>query len=134
MFIFENVVKAVVLKLIAAFLFAMMSTLLRYVGTRYPVGQVVFFRSAFAILPVVIIYAWRGELEAAIRMGRPLGHFGRGLTAQNLGHTIINRVGIHHSRFALHLSAATLLTGLPSYRLYDFSRGDRHQLAGTPSM
>ena len=44
-----NLVKAVVLKLIAAFLFAMMSTLVRCVGERYPVGQVVFFRSAFAI-------------------------------------------------------------------------------------
>src|SRR5262245_30597455 len=76
-----NLVKAVLLKLIAAFLFAMMSTLVRYVGTRYPVGQVVFFRSAFAVLPVVIIYAWRRELMAAIRIGRPWRHLGRGLTA-----------------------------------------------------
>jgi len=29
----------------------------------------------------VIIYAWRGELEAAVRTGRPLRHLGRGLTA-----------------------------------------------------
>ena len=76
-----NLVKAVVLKLIAAFLFAMMSVLVRWVGERYPVGQVVFYRSAFAILPVVIIYAWRRELMAAIRIGRPLRHLGRGLTA-----------------------------------------------------
>ena len=47
----------------------------------YPVGQVVFFRSAFAVLPVVIIYAWRRELMAAIRIGRPWRHLGRGLTA-----------------------------------------------------
>ncbi len=58
-----------------------MSVLVRYLGERYPVGQVVFFRSAFAIAPVVIIYAWRGELEAAIRTGRPFGHAGRGLAA-----------------------------------------------------
>ena len=44
-----NLVKAVLLKLMAAFLFAMMSVLVRWVGVRYPVGQVVFFRSAFAI-------------------------------------------------------------------------------------
>jgi drug/metabolite transporter (DMT)-like permease len=30
---------------------------------------------------VVVIYAWRRELEAAIRIGRPFGHAGRGLTA-----------------------------------------------------
>jgi drug/metabolite transporter (DMT)-like permease len=76
-----NLVKAVVLKLVAAFLFALMSVLVRWLGARYPIGQLVFFRSAFAILPVVIIYAWRGELIAAIRINRPLHHFGRGLTA-----------------------------------------------------
>jgi drug/metabolite transporter (DMT)-like permease len=76
-----NVVKAVLLKLVSALLFAVMSVLVRYLGERYPVGQVVFFRSACAILPVAIIYAWRGELAAAIRTGRPFRHLGRGLTA-----------------------------------------------------
>jgi drug/metabolite transporter (DMT)-like permease len=76
-----NIIKAILLKIASAFLFAVMSVLVRYLGDRYPVGQVVFYRSAFAILPVVIIYAWRGELEAAIRMGRPFAHIGRGLTA-----------------------------------------------------
>jgi drug/metabolite transporter (DMT)-like permease len=76
-----NVVKAVLLKLVSAFLFACMSVLVRYLGERYPVGQVVFFRSACAVLPVVVIYAWRGELEAAIRTGRPFAHVGRGMTA-----------------------------------------------------
>src|SRR5262249_10343698 len=76
-----NVVEAILLKVGSAFLFAVMVVLVRYLGDRYPVGQVVFFRSAFAILPVVVIYAWRGELEEAVRMGRPIGHIGRGLTA-----------------------------------------------------
>jgi drug/metabolite transporter (DMT)-like permease len=39
----------------------------------------VFFRSAFAILPVVVIYAIRGELATAVRTSRPLGQLGRGL-------------------------------------------------------
>jgi drug/metabolite transporter (DMT)-like permease len=76
-----NVVKAILLKVVAALIFAIMSVLVRYLGEAYPVGQVVFFRSAFAIVPVVVIYAWRRELQAAIRMGRPFGHAGRGLTA-----------------------------------------------------
>src|SRR5215468_8147705 len=74
-------VEAILLKVGSAFLFAVMVVLVRYLGDRYPVGQVVFFRSAFAILPVVVIYAWRGELAAAIRIARPIGHIGRGLTA-----------------------------------------------------
>ena len=76
-----NVIRAILLKLASAFLFAVMVVLVRYLGERYPVGQVVFFRSAFAVVPVVIIYAWRRELAAAVRMGRAYGHMGRGLTA-----------------------------------------------------
>ena len=37
-----------------------------------------FFRSAFAIIPVVLIYAWRCELMSAVVTSRPLGHLGRG--------------------------------------------------------
>jgi drug/metabolite transporter (DMT)-like permease len=76
-----NAIKAISLKVASALIFAVMSVLVRYLGAAYPVGQVVFFRSAFAIVPVVVIYAWRRELEAAVRMGRPFGHAGRGLTA-----------------------------------------------------
>jgi drug/metabolite transporter (DMT)-like permease len=74
-----NVLKAISLKVMSALLFAVMSALVRFLGERYPVGQIVFFRSAFAILPVVLIYAWRNELAAAVRTVRPLGHVGRGL-------------------------------------------------------
>jgi drug/metabolite transporter (DMT)-like permease len=76
-----NAIKAISLKVASALIFAVMAAQVRYLGTAYPIGQVVFFRSAFAIVPVVVIYAWRRELEAAIRMGRPFGHAGRGITA-----------------------------------------------------
>src|SRR5215470_10714682 len=66
-----NVLKAISLKV--------MSALVRFLGEKYPVGQIVFFRSSFAILPVVLIYAWRNELMAAVRTARPVGHAGRGL-------------------------------------------------------
>jgi len=71
--------RAIGLKLISALLFAAMSALVRQLGDVAPVGQMVFFRSAFAILPVVVIYAIRGELGSAVRTGRPLGQLGRGL-------------------------------------------------------
>jgi drug/metabolite transporter (DMT)-like permease len=73
------VLKAILLKIAAAFLFAVMSALVRAVSDAVPVGQIVFFRSAFAIVPVVLIFAWRGELAAAVRTARPLGHVTRGL-------------------------------------------------------
>jgi drug/metabolite transporter (DMT)-like permease len=73
-----NTGKGIVLKLISAIFFAVMSALVRYLGASYPIGEVVFFRSAFAIVPVVIVYAWRGELAATVRTERPLGQAGRG--------------------------------------------------------
>jgi drug/metabolite transporter (DMT)-like permease len=71
--------KAIGLKIISALLFAVMSALVRLMGEVTPVGQLVFFRSLFAIVPVVIIYAWRGELRHAIYTKRPLGQLGRGM-------------------------------------------------------
>lgn len=73
-----NTGKGILLKLIAAVFFAFMSAIVRWLGVRYPLGEVVFFRSAFAILPVLVVYAWRGELAATVRTERPLGQAGRG--------------------------------------------------------
>jgi drug/metabolite transporter (DMT)-like permease len=59
-------------------LFAAMSAFVRQLGDVAPVGQMVFFRSACAIPPVLLIYALRGELMTAVRTRRPLGQLGRG--------------------------------------------------------
>jgi len=74
-----KVAHAILIKMLSVLLFALMSTLIRWLGDRVPLGQVVFFRSAFAILPVLAIYAARGELFAAVRTERPFGHLGRGM-------------------------------------------------------
>ena len=74
-----NILKAVLLKLTSAFLFSVMAAFVRFVSDTVPLGQIVFCRSFFAILPVVIIYAWRRELGAAFRTSRPFGHFARGM-------------------------------------------------------
>src|SRR5579862_35014 len=73
-----NTTKGIALKLVSAVLFAVMSALIRYLGARYPIGEVVFFRSAFAVVPVVLVYAWRRELAAAVRTENPLGQASRG--------------------------------------------------------
>ncbi|MFZ2077623.1 MAG: DMT family transporter [Xanthobacteraceae bacterium] len=74
-----NPARGIAFKLISAALFAVMQALVRYLGSRYPIGQVVFYRSLFAIIPVVLVYAWRGELAAVVRTERPLGQAGRGV-------------------------------------------------------
>src|SRR5947208_2095726 len=74
-----NIPKAVLLKLTSALMFSVMSAFVRYVSDVTPLGEVVFCRSFFAIIPVMLIYAWRGELAAAFRTSRPFGHLGRGM-------------------------------------------------------
>jgi len=71
--------KAIGLKLASAFLFTVMSVLVRDLGQRAPVGEVVFFRGLFAIIPVLAIYAWRGEIWDAIATRSPFGQLLRGL-------------------------------------------------------
>jgi drug/metabolite transporter (DMT)-like permease len=74
-----NILKGILLKLISALMFAVMAALVRSLGADVPVGQVVFFRAAFAIVPVVVIYALRNELKAAAHTKRLSGHVGRGM-------------------------------------------------------
>jgi drug/metabolite transporter (DMT)-like permease len=73
-----NLFKAIGLKLLSALLFAALSALVRKLGDVTPVGQLVFFRSACAIPPVLLIYALRGELMEAVRTNRVFGQLGRG--------------------------------------------------------
>ena len=73
-----DIYKAIGFKLFSALLFAAMSALVRQLGDVTPVGQIVFFRSACAIPPVLLIYAFRGELMSALRTNRFFGHLLRG--------------------------------------------------------
>src|SRR5471032_2771027 len=73
-----NLFKAIGFKLISALLFAAMSALVRQLSDVAPIGQLVFFRSACAIPPVLLIYALRGELMGALRTNRVFGQLGRG--------------------------------------------------------
>jgi drug/metabolite transporter (DMT)-like permease len=73
-----NLLKAIGFKVMSALLFAIMSALVRQLSDAMPVGQMVFFRSACAIPPVLLIYALRGELASAVYTRRPFGQLGRG--------------------------------------------------------
>ena len=66
------------LKVISVCFFLAMASLLK-AADGVPPGQLVFFRSFFAILPIVVFLAWRGELIEGFKTKRPLGHLWRGL-------------------------------------------------------
>jgi drug/metabolite transporter (DMT)-like permease len=67
------------LKVLSAFVFTLMSAGLKLVSADYPTGQLVFFRSAFAILPLLAWLTWQGDLINSVRTSNMLGHFLRGI-------------------------------------------------------
>jgi drug/metabolite transporter (DMT)-like permease len=74
-----NVLTGILLKLASTLLFATMDVLVRSLGQAVPVGEVVFFRSFFGIVPIVVFFAWRGQLRTALHTRRPTGQAIRGL-------------------------------------------------------
>ncbi len=73
-----NIVKAVALKIASTLMFALMGAQVRYLGGTFPVGEVAFCRAVFALIPILIVFGWRGELRGALRTSRPMDHVLRG--------------------------------------------------------
>jgi len=57
----------------------MMSAMIKFVAGRFPVGEVVFFRSTFALVVLVAWLSSRGEFPTGLRTKRPFGHVGRSI-------------------------------------------------------
>ena len=71
--------KGIGLKVAATFVFAGMSALIKLSSARFPVSEIVLFRSLFALLVLVVWLRWRGEFPGALATRRPFGHIGRSL-------------------------------------------------------
>src|SRR6218665_2325468 len=63
----------ILLKVVSVCFFVVISTMLKATQT-VPAGEMVFFRSFFALLPVLAFLAWRGQLGNAFATQRPVGH------------------------------------------------------------
>lgn len=66
------------MKIISVIVFVGMASCIKAAG-QVPAGQIVFFRSFFAIFPILIFLAIRKELGSAFNTTRPLNHIARGL-------------------------------------------------------
>ena len=66
-------------KLASAFLFTVMAALIRVVGLDVPLGEIVFARSFFALIPIMIWLIWRGVARRALATDRHVGHMLRGM-------------------------------------------------------
>ncbi|MDP3897417.1 MAG: DMT family transporter [Mesorhizobium sp.] len=68
----------ILLKVSSVAVFVSMQTFIKAAG-QLPPGQIVFFRSFFAMLPIIVMLAYRRELASAFRTERPGAHVFRGL-------------------------------------------------------
>jgi drug/metabolite transporter (DMT)-like permease len=86
------------LKILSALIFTMMSVTIKTLTTRYPIGEVVFFRSVFALLPLLAWLAWKGDLINAVRTKNVAGHFKRGIIgtfAMYFGFSALSYLPLH---------------------------------------
>jgi drug/metabolite transporter (DMT)-like permease len=69
----------ILLKVLSALAFTLMSAGLKTVSADYPTGELVFFRSAFALVPLLVWLGWQGDLINAVRTNNLRGHLLRGI-------------------------------------------------------
>jgi drug/metabolite transporter (DMT)-like permease len=74
-----NPLRGIVLKVISALSFTLMSAGIKFVGQNFPTGEIVFFRSLFALLPLLLWLGLRGEVSEAVRTTNVMGHVKRSL-------------------------------------------------------
>lgn len=73
-----NPVRGIVLKILSVIVFLAMSTCIKLAGDGMATGEITFFRSFFAIFPILGYLAWRGELKTAFKTKSIWGQITRG--------------------------------------------------------
>ena len=73
----EGVYLGIALILISTLAFTLMSALIRSLGERIPLGEIVFSRSLFGLIPLILMLQWRGELRQAFMLHKPIRHVTR---------------------------------------------------------
>lgn len=68
-------IKGILFQIVAAFLFTLMGAFVRYLGETVPVGQMVFARGIFGLIPLVIWLMATRQLGVALRTDNPGAHF-----------------------------------------------------------
>ncbi len=67
----------ILLRIFSGIAFTIMGGLIKYLAETVPLGQVVFFRSAFALIPLMLFLIWQKDFPSGFKTTRPMGHFVR---------------------------------------------------------
>lgn len=75
-----NTLLGITLKIVSTFAFLAMATLIKLASEDMPIGELMFFRAFFAMIPLAIWLRMRGELAGAFRTKNITGHGIRSLS------------------------------------------------------
>ena len=84
-------------KVISTMAFTVMATLIKLLSDRYPIGELAFFRSFFALIPVFVWVIGRGRFSGVFATSNIRGHFFRslaGVSAMFCGFTALSLLPI----------------------------------------
>jgi drug/metabolite transporter (DMT)-like permease len=70
--------RGIALKIASTFFFTLMLVCVKAVAERIPPGEIVFARSFYALIPIVAVLLWQGQLAGSLRTNRPWMHVSRG--------------------------------------------------------
>ncbi|WP_037080988.1 DMT family transporter [Neorhizobium vignae] len=73
-----NPLRGIMFKVTSVVVFVMMQTCIKSAGPDIPAGQITFYRSAFALVPIMVYLAFQSELHGAFHTNSLTGHVKRG--------------------------------------------------------
>lgn len=97
----------IILRILSGFLFALMVVMVKLVSQDILLGEIVFFRSFFALIPLVIFLYACSEFPSGLRTERPWGHVFRsifGVTAMFTSFAAIARLPVAEATLISYLS------------------------------
>lgn len=83
-----NPLFGILLQILAMLCFTSQGAFVRYVSDRIPIGEIVFARSLFGLLPLILWLAWQGKFMTMWKTSNLRAHVSRGLV--NLGGMFCN--------------------------------------------
>ncbi|MGV1770515.1 DMT family transporter [Agrobacterium vitis] len=72
-------IRGIVFKVASVTVFVAMQTAIKLAGDDVPAGQITFYRSAFALIPILAYLAYLGQIRTGLRTANVFGHVKRGL-------------------------------------------------------
>ena len=114
-------------KIASTLAFAVMLVSVKLLGGHVPAGEVVFFRSALAVFPVLAMVWAQGELPSGLKTSRPGGHVIRsvvGVTAMSLWFFGVQRLPLADA-LAITYAAPLLTVALATMLLGEIVTGTR---------